>query len=298
MIKTIDIINKSKDKELIVYKDVFKFCESALHYSNYSFSYKHAKGLVYNHIKPNDELDYLIINVYNAYLFILKNANNVNDDIINEFLNMLSIDNDDYIYDLIKDIKLNDNYIDNLLNVYFNILNHYQDTALKEIISLSIFNMLLIRIKVVPIKFNYNNIIRFKDIVSIYNDDQDKCIDLLYELIINNKMQSKDYYNNLTDFTKDDIINYLRDNKDIINNKYKIKEISLFGSFANDTNRIDSDIDLILSFYEDITYDDKLRYVNEFKELMFNRFKRFVDISEDFCFYLNNSDDNVIKVFI
>ena len=35
---------------------------------------------------------------------------------------MLSIDNDDYIYDLIKDIKINDNYLDDLLNVYFMVI--------------------------------------------------------------------------------------------------------------------------------------------------------------------------------
>jgi predicted nucleotidyltransferase len=61
--------------------------------------------------------------------------------------------------------------------------------------------------------------------------------------------------------TKDQILMFLAQNKDLFRDKYHIIRIGLFGSYARDEQNIDSDIDLLIEF-EDNTqelYDLKLQ---------------------------------------
>jgi uncharacterized protein len=61
--------------------------------------------------------------------------------------------------------------------------------------------------------------------------------------------------------TKDQILMFLVQNKDLFRNKYHIVRIGFFGSYARDEQNIDSDIDLLVEF-EDNTqelYDLKLQ---------------------------------------
>lgn len=56
--------------------------------------------------------------------------------------------------------------------------------------------------------------------------------------------------------------------------------VSIFGSFAKGKQRIDSDIDLLVGFSDDLTYDEKSAIAVKLAEHYFNVFKRFVDINE------------------
>ncbi len=48
--------------------------------------------------------------------------------------------------------------------------------------------------------------------------------------------------------SKNDILNKLIDLKPILHRDYSVKEIGLFGSFSDDSNTEDSDIDLLVEF--------------------------------------------------
>jgi predicted nucleotidyltransferase len=48
--------------------------------------------------------------------------------------------------------------------------------------------------------------------------------------------------------TKNDILNKLSDLKPILYRDYSVRKIGLFGSFSDDTNTEDSDIDLLVEF--------------------------------------------------
>ncbi len=54
--------------------------------------------------------------------------------------------------------------------------------------------------------------------------------------------------------TKDQILLFLAQNKRLLQEKYHIIRIGLFGSYANNEQNIDSDIDLLVEF-EDNTQD-------------------------------------------
>jgi predicted nucleotidyltransferase len=52
--------------------------------------------------------------------------------------------------------------------------------------------------------------------------------------------------------SKNDILNKLTELKPILNKEYAVKQIGLFGSFSDDSNSEDSDIDLLVEFEKPI----------------------------------------------
>ena len=66
--------------------------------------------------------------------------------------------------------------------------------------------------------------------------------------------------------TKDDIKRIIIENKDIIK-KYKVKSISLFGSYVRNEQKKDSDIDLLIEFEED-TYHNFINLIFALENLL------------------------------
>jgi predicted nucleotidyltransferase len=52
--------------------------------------------------------------------------------------------------------------------------------------------------------------------------------------------------------TRNDILNTLSDLKPVLYREYAVKQIGLFGSFSDDSNTDDSDIDLLVEFEKPI----------------------------------------------
>ncbi|MDY3761960.1 MAG: nucleotidyltransferase domain-containing protein [Candidatus Onthovivens sp.] len=65
-------------------------------------------------------------------------------------------------------------------------------------------------------------------------------------------------------------------------NEYKMKSLYIFGSYYLKTNRFDSDIDLYVIFSLDVPFIEKEKLVKEVKDVLFNHFRRFIDIEEIF----------------
>jgi len=76
--------------------------------------------------------------------------------------------------------------------------------------------------------------------------------------------------------TKDDILNYLKQNKDIFKTKYYIIKLGLFGSFAREQQTEKSDIDIIVVYEQNTEnlWDIEL----EIKQAIEDRFNRKVDV--------------------
>ena len=77
------------------------------------------------------------------------------------------------------------------------------------------------------------------------------------------------------------LLSYLINNKNLLINKYKMKSLHIFGSYYLKTNRFDSDIDLYVIFL-DVSFIEKEKIVKEVKDVLFNHFRRFIDIEEIF----------------
>ena len=76
--------------------------------------------------------------------------------------------------------------------------------------------------------------------------------------------------------TSDSIIQYLKQNKIILREKFHCEEIGLFGSFARNEQNENSDIDILVQ-YEKNT-QDLYNLELELKTLLKNQFGREVDI--------------------
>ena len=63
----------------------------------------------------------------------------------------------------------------------------------------------------------------------------------------------------------------------------------LYGSFAKVQNRIDSDLDLLVSFNLDLLKDKKDKYKEELIEYLFSIFSTYVDIHEVSNYITNDS---------
>jgi predicted nucleotidyltransferase len=78
---------------------------------------------------------------------------------------------------------------------------------------------------------------------------------------------------------KNEILNYLAENKPAFRKKFKIIRIGLFGSFATNSNNIRSDLDLIIEFEPDtkMLFEKKMKL----KKLLKKRFSVEVDICRE-----------------
>ncbi|MEW6482006.1 MAG: nucleotidyltransferase family protein [bacterium] len=68
--------------------------------------------------------------------------------------------------------------------------------------------------------------------------------------------------------TKEEIKRIIMEHKEILE-KYRVKSIALFGSYAKNEQREDSDIDLLVEFEKD-TYDNFIHLIFSLEEL-FNK---------------------------
>jgi predicted nucleotidyltransferase len=76
-------------------------------------------------------------------------------------------------------------------------------------------------------------------------------------------------------YTKDQILKFLKQNKKLIQDKYKVKSIALFGSFARDEATQNSDIDILVDMMPSFDNFFDLKYFLE------DEFKITVDLGKE-----------------
>lgn len=76
-----------------------------------------------------------------------------------------------------------------------------------------------------------------------------------------------------SNITKEDILKFLRKNKDLFKKRFGVDKIMLFGSYARDEATPDSDIDILIESKQK-SYDNMF----DMKELLEKEFKKRVDL--------------------
>lgn len=79
--------------------------------------------------------------------------------------------------------------------------------------------------------------------------------------------------------TKEEIIEFLRQNRELLSERYHVSKIGLFGSFARGEQTHGSDVDLLIDLDDNISdvYDTK----NALKDFLSTSFGRDVDIARE-----------------
>lgn len=292
-------IKKFENKELYVRKVLVSFIEDVFNFLGYNLEHDRIKKVLYTEdsFKSIDEEN--IKRVYDAYIYLVFNAKNpLTNRILNTFF---------YIY-FGKEIDTNISLriaskffdfidkpiIESATDFHICVFNEIEfiNEEDKLIISLIFFNYFLIKNNIPTIRMMVSDLESYLEKKKEYEKgNKISLYQFFFELIDKAKVQDKSYYQNLKELTLQDIYKTLKEDEEFIKKNYSIKHLSVFGSFAKQINRIDSDIDLLASFSLDLTSNEKKEIVVQFKNHYFNKFSRFIDVSE-ISEYL---DDEFIK---
>ena len=97
--------------------------------------------------------------------------------------------------------------------------------------------------------------------------------------------------------TKEEILQFLTENRDYIFNRFHISKIGLFGSFAKDEATKNSDVDIIFDFKKDNSILDIYTLKQELKSYLSSNLNRDVDLARE-KYLKSYAKDEIIKSVI
>lgn len=257
--------------EILVRKQNVKFIYNLFKKLNIPIEHEHFKQIVYDEIMCKSTLDKYMKNVYSAYTYLLLSMKTMFDStLISKYYYIMfkkEIDDELALKVVTAFYKpYNNDNIERSISFLHQLLYLFRELKEEEkyIISLSLFNYSLI----------YHG---YKELTDIDLKEYTK-EELILKLEKENR-QEKSYYKELTDLSKKEIIQVLKKDEEYLR-KNNIETLILFGSFTREEQRIDSDIDLLVTFSDGISYIDKCNIIQRMKEEYKSKFKRYVDITE------------------
>ncbi len=274
-----------KNCELIVSKKLGKLIEKILRYYDMDISHERFKAIIYCQDEFQTSLEEKVKNYYDAYLYLLMNCKSpLTEVLIQKFYYIIfgkelkesiaSKISSQYIF-LSNESRIT-KAIDFHLYVYslFNEEKEYE----RWLISLMFFNYVLVKENIPCIHLNKKDLDNYVK----YRNNVKRLKEILYDVVVYSKFQKKSYTKGLKELSTEDIEQLLIQNQYEIQEKYKIDHIFIYGSFSKNTARIDSDIDLLVIFKEDMNYTEKTHCREELTKYLTNEFCRYVDIQEIF----------------
>ncbi len=274
-----------KDCELIVHKKVGKLIEKIVNFYELNLSHERFKAVIFNQDEFQTGLEEKVKNYYDAYLYLLNNHKMpFTTSLIKKFYYL--------IYEKGMDeniaLKLSSTYIffcnlpriTKAIELYlyaFDLLEQESEYE-RWMISLMFLNYVLVKEHIPCIYLMYSDLKKYLE----YGNDKEKIRKLLYNVIVNSKFQKKSYYRNLKKLDRNDIQTFILANEKKLKEDFYLEHIFLYGSFAKNSERLDSDIDFLVIFKEDISYKEKKAKKEAVIEFLTKAFQRFVDIQEIF----------------
>ena len=246
--KYLELLSKKKDSCILNFREQFKVCWRFFFCSNSSISYHRFKELVYSNKNPENAEEENFLSVLNEYNELLNSKE--------EFLKFF------------EENKISLNYNGDFLNfikVYFNLLIKKFD-FIKAVLYL---NCLFLYVGIFPATYSK------KEIFELMNEQNKE--NIIYNSLLNSKLFSLDYLNNLKTLKPEDVIKEL---KEIRKENSEISNLYLFGSFANGLYLKDSDIDIAIYFKEETIYSKKEEILKEIDKKLSAKLNRYIDLVE------------------
>lgn len=282
------IMKNCKGKEQITRKRVSSFIEKLLRFSGYDFRHDLYKEIIYAETEYRTPLEEKIKNYYDAYLYLLSNHKNpFSQEMVRKFFYLLQGKEKDWPFLLrittkffhLSSLPELEQAIDFHLYLYQELNDLIEEERL--IISLMMMNYVLVRNGIPTIQILRTDLTRYiKFREDYFNKDKMKMYFFMIEILKKSKFQDKSYYKNLQELSSKEIYQVIYEDKEELKEKYGIKSIYLYGSYAKGNQRIDSDIDLIIAFSLDLSYEEKLRNIEALSNKYFNIFHRYIDFTE------------------
>lgn len=283
-----EIIEKSKNCELITRKKIANIIEKILRCCGYDFRHDIFKQVVYGEIEYNTPFEEKIKNYYDSFNYLLANScNPLTQSLLKKFFYLLDKENlDQYMFlriasysFFVNEENLVEEFVDFHIFIYKELYFLSEDERI--IISWMFLNYFLVKHNIPCIRLLKTDFDKYVLARNFYlQGNKENLINLITNIILKEKFQTLDFYNYLRPISKDEIVSLIKEDEDKLKNKYRILKIYLYGSFAKGLARIDSDIDLMVMFSEEVSYEEKLKIIEEVSIYYENKMHRYIDISE------------------
>ena len=275
-------------KELIVRKRLAGFVEKLFRYLNYDFGHDVYKQIIYGETACRTPVEEKLKNSHDAYFFLLSHHQNpLSQELLGKFFYLLlGREVDRAMLTRLATLAFTVSDQPGLESAVFFHLQAYAETVELEtdvrlLVSLMFFNYFLTKAAIPTVQI-------LKSELPIYEKYRDSYLagketeiyGFLLDLVRNAKFQDRGYYENLRPLTVGMIIRQFKKDRKMLIENYGIKKVSLFGSFAKGHPRIDSDIDLLVTFSQDLTGEEKSANITFLSRYYFNIFHRYIDCLE------------------
>lgn len=275
-------------------KQYYRFIEFVSKLSGINLPHERFKLIALDNYKAESKNEFLVKRFSEAYLYLI---NNVNQLLTKEILIKS--------YFLLSERILEDDIANKVLSVYyenydeashylaslihFAVLNNVNELNIE--FAFMVANLVMLKRKrypLIPLEFNqtaYREIIESKDISKL----------TLYFGGIERFSKAKTTDNKQQNV--DEIIDRIKEFRSILRNKYHVKKLYLYGSFAKGSNHETSDLDFLVIFLEDILNFERIKIKEKIKNYLFELFNISVDLI-DFTNAIENLDINEMENII
>ena len=272
------------NQKKVYFKEIPSFITTISNNLGYQIQILQVKDMFSLNYEVYSQEEEKIKDYLDTYFFLLNNScNAINERIINKSLFLLT--NKRVNKEKIEKILTNFYSIEEEINISkiiklsFETSNLAKNKKDKYIYFLMLINYLLLHYNFKAIKYFSDDFSTLDEVINKYKENEKELLETYITLKeAMSKNLDEDYYKNLRKVSLKDITSYLYENKEILQKKYQVESLAIFGSFVKDKERLDSDIDLIVRFERFIPLLKRNRYKEEIQEMIFQKFNRFSDI--------------------
>lgn len=272
------------NQKKVYFKEIPSFITTISNHLGYQIQILQVKDMFSLNYEVYSQEEEKIKDYLDTYFFLLNNScNAVNERIIKKSLFLLT--NKRVNKEKVEKILTNFYSIEEEINISkiiklsFETSNLVKNKKDKYIYFLMLINYLLLHYNFKAIKYFSDDFSTLDELIDKYKENEKELLETYITLKESlSKNLDEDYYKNLRKVSLKDITSYLYENKEILQKKYQVESLAIFGSFVKDKERLDSDIDLIVRFERFIPLLKRNRYKEEIQEMIYQKFNRFSDI--------------------
>ena len=272
------------NQKKVYFKEIPSFITTISNHLGYQIQILQVKDMFSLNYDIYSKEEEKIKDYLDTYFFLLNNScNAINERIISKSLFLLTnkrVNQEKVETILTKFYSIEEEInISKIIKLAFETSNLVKNKKDKYIYFLMLINYLLLHYNFKAIKYFSDDFSTLDEVINKYKENEKELLETYITLKeAMSKNLDEDYYKNLRKVSLKDITSYLYENKELLQKKYQVESLAIFGSFVKDKERLDSDIDLIVRFERFIPLLKRNRYKEEIQEMIYQKFYRFSDI--------------------
>ena len=238
--KYVELKNRLIGHKSISFKEQYKVVWRLYNGLICKIDYIAFKKLIYDNALACNKDESNLLMLANNYIDLLKDKIDINT-FINKYY----------------ECKLEINYKGDIVSLLNKVVEELKEKGVDLIYILLVINKVLLEQDLYPATYSH------KEVAYIKRGGYENIGEGIYKCLLESKLLSIEYVNNLYEINKDQVISEI---KRIYENYDCISKIYLFGSFSYGLELLESDIDLAILFKDEVLYDEKEKVINEVKE--------------------------------